>query len=131
MDHRARLDHETVLCRFTEKEKIAFSGQPLLPVIRDGDTVVHDSWSIACFLEDTYPDRPSLFGCDIGRATTRFYDGAGHAKLLAALAIPLRSRLPVLADVARFVDRWEDGLAVEAPPAQDGDRQGESTAWRD
>lgn len=66
------LDHETELCRFTEKDKLAFSGQPRLPVIRDGDTVVCDSWAIACYLEDRYPDRPSLFGCDVGRATTRF-----------------------------------------------------------
>lgn len=66
------LEHETVVCRFTEKDKIAFSGQKRLPVIRDGETVVSDSWAIACYLEDTYPDRPSLFGCDIGRATTRF-----------------------------------------------------------
>jgi glutathione S-transferase len=66
------LKHDTVLCRFTEKDKIAFSGQKLVPILRDGETVVHDSWSIACYLEDTYPDRPSLFGCDVGRATTRF-----------------------------------------------------------
>ena len=66
------LAHETELCRFVEKEKIAFSGQKLVPVIRDGDAVVCDSWAIACYLEDTYPDRPSLFGCDVGRATTRF-----------------------------------------------------------
>jgi len=65
------LDYETVVCRFTEKDKIAFSGQKRLPVIKDGDTVVSDSWAIACYLEDTYPDRPTLFGCDIGRATTR------------------------------------------------------------
>ena len=68
------LDYETVVCRFTEKDKIAFSGQTRLPVIRDGDTIVSDSWAIACYLEDTYPERPTLFGCDIGRATTRFFN---------------------------------------------------------
>jgi glutathione S-transferase len=66
------LVHDTELCRFVEKDKIAFSGQKLVPVLRDDETVVCDSWAIACYLEDTYPDRPSLFGCDVGRATTRF-----------------------------------------------------------
>lgn len=73
LEHKG-LDYETVVCRFTEKDKIAFSGQTRLPVIRDGDTVVSDSWTIACYLEDAYPDRPTLFGCDIGRATTRFFN---------------------------------------------------------
>jgi glutathione S-transferase len=80
------LPHETELCRFTEKEKIAFSGQKLVPIIRDGDAVVYDSWSIACYLEDTYADRPSLFGCDVGRATTRFINVWTSTVLHAALA---------------------------------------------
>jgi hypothetical protein len=37
-------------------------------VIRDSETVVLDSWSIAAQLEDSYPDRPSLFGGEQGRA---------------------------------------------------------------
>ena len=57
--------------RFTEKERIAFSGQGLVPVIVDGDKVVHDSWKIAQYLEATYPDRPSLFG-DNALAQIRF-----------------------------------------------------------
>ena len=61
-----------VPCRFTEKEKFAFSGQDRIPVIRDGETVVSDSWDIACYLEETYPDRPSLFGGELGKALTRF-----------------------------------------------------------
>ena len=38
---------ETVPWRFTEKDAIAFSGQGRVPVIRDGERVVPDSWSIA------------------------------------------------------------------------------------
>jgi glutathione S-transferase len=52
---------ETVPWRFTEKDAIAFSGQGLVPVLVDGDQEVHDSWAIACYLEDTYPVNP-LFG---------------------------------------------------------------------
>jgi glutathione S-transferase len=64
------LDVEVVPCKFTEKDKIAFSGQGLVPVLVDGDTTVHDSWAIAVYLEETYPDRPSLFGGAVGRGVT-------------------------------------------------------------
>lgn len=33
--------------------------------------IEHDSWSIACHLEDRFPDRPSLFGGDAGRGAAR------------------------------------------------------------
>jgi glutathione S-transferase len=56
---------------FTEKDKIAFSGQ--VPVLRDGENVVSNSWEIACWLEDTYPDRPTVFGSDIGRGQAQFF----------------------------------------------------------
>jgi len=45
---------------FTEKEKIAFSGQERVPVLVDGDKTVSDSWNIAKYLETQYPDSPSL-----------------------------------------------------------------------
>ena len=53
---------ESVPVRFTEKEKLDFSGQMLVPVLVDGVEVVSDSWSIALHLEERHPDRPSLFG---------------------------------------------------------------------
>ena len=68
------LDYETVPVRFTAKDVIAFSNQERVPVIRDGETVVSDSWAIACYLEDTYPTRPSLFGGDQARAMTSFFN---------------------------------------------------------
>jgi glutathione S-transferase len=46
--------------RFTDKDKIAFSGQDRVPVIKDNGTVVYDSWRIAEYLEGRYPD-PQLF----------------------------------------------------------------------
>lgn len=58
--------------RFGEKVKLDFSGQKLVPVLQDGDKVVNDSWAIACYLEDTYADRPSLFGGEAGRGAALF-----------------------------------------------------------
>lgn len=65
------LDVECEPCRFTEKDKIAFSGQTRVPILRDGERVVTDSWNIACYLEEAYPDGPSLFGDGIGYGVTR------------------------------------------------------------
>lgn len=45
-----------------------------VPVIRDGDRVVRDSFEIALYLEEAYPDRPTLFGGDGGKATARFVE---------------------------------------------------------
>ena len=72
LEHK-QLEFETVACRFTDKHVIAFSGQDKVPVLVDGDEIVSDSWAIACYLEQTYPDRPSLFGGPAGQALSRFY----------------------------------------------------------
>ncbi len=57
---------------FTQKERIAFSGQGRVPVLTDGETVVADSWEIALYLERAYPERPSLFGGSGGIAHALF-----------------------------------------------------------
>ena len=69
--HKA-LAVEAVPWRFVEKDAIAASGQGAVPVIVDAGTTVFDSWTIANYLEDRYPDRPSLFGGGGGRALARF-----------------------------------------------------------
>jgi len=58
--------------RFADVETIrALSGQQFVPIVTDGDRVIHDSWNIACYLEGRFPDRPSLFDGDGERAVTR------------------------------------------------------------
>ena len=64
---------ETVPWRFTEKDAIAFSGQGLVPVITDGEREVHDSWSIAVYLDEAYADRPALFHGAQARSLTFFF----------------------------------------------------------
>ena len=46
--------------------------QKTVPVIVDDGVVVGDSWKIANYLEETYPDRPSLFGSAEARVLTLF-----------------------------------------------------------
>jgi glutathione S-transferase len=63
---------ETIPWRFADKSRIAPYGSEKVPVIVDGERAVGDSWAIAEYLEDTYPERPSLFGGSSGRAHARF-----------------------------------------------------------
>ena len=77
---------ETVAWRFTEKEAIAKSGQGKVPVLVADDRWLCESWDIAQYLEDTYPDRPSLFGCPQGRATARFVNQWASEVLHPAVA---------------------------------------------
>jgi glutathione S-transferase len=66
------LDPEVVPTRFADVARIrALSRQELVPIIEHDGQVVHDSWSIACHLEDRFADTPSLFGGAIGRGTAR------------------------------------------------------------
>ena len=96
--HKGLKPEENVPVRFTDKEIIAFSGQGFVPVLVDGETVVPDSWAIACYLEDAYPDRPSLFGGPQGRAMTAFMNRWADSVLNLAI-FPL-----IIADLRANID---------------------------
>ena len=66
------LAFETSPWRFTEKDAIAASGQGAVPVIEDGERCLHDSWQIATYLDEAYPDAPALFPSEEAKATTLF-----------------------------------------------------------
>ena len=68
----------------TDKAAIDFSGGKTVPVIRDGDVVVRDSWAIAEYLERQYPERPSLFGGRAAQALTRLVNNWVDRTVLAA-----------------------------------------------
>jgi len=76
---------ETIPWRFTEKETLAFSGQGRVPVIRDGDRVVFDSWSIAEYLEETCP-APTIFGGPLGRSHALFINSWADSVLVGGIA---------------------------------------------
>ncbi|MBX9711969.1 MAG: glutathione S-transferase family protein [Xanthobacteraceae bacterium] len=65
------LDFKTVPWRFMQKDAIKSHASEKVPVLVDGETSVNDSWTIANYLEDKYPQRPSLFGGEGGRAMAR------------------------------------------------------------
>lgn len=55
-----KIPYTTVPIRFCDKDKLAFSGQDRVPVIKDGSTIVSDSWFIAEYFEQLQPE-PRLF----------------------------------------------------------------------
>src|SRR5436305_13104761 len=65
------LSADSIPWRFIEKEAFAPHGSDKVRVLLDGGNAVVDSWVIANYLEDAYPDRMSLFGRDGGRAVGR------------------------------------------------------------
>lgn len=94
---------ETIPWRFSDKAAVEFSGQGLVPVLVDEDgTVVSDSFRIAEYLEDRYPDRPSLFGGAGGRAAARFIANWTEFVLHAGIA---RSVVRDILDVIQPADR--------------------------
>src|SRR4051812_14436915 len=82
------LAFETKPVCMSDKAAIAFSGGKTVPVIKDGEIVVRDSWKIAEHLEDRYPDKPSLFGGAIGRGVTQTFNTWTDRALVPAM-LPL------------------------------------------
>jgi glutathione S-transferase len=79
------LETTSVPWRFTEREVIAQHQSEKVPVLVDGNRTVSDSWAIATYLEDAYPDRPSLFGGDGGRAMGRMLNWWGDTVVIAGM----------------------------------------------
>lgn len=81
------LEVDTRPTRFTEIPSICDGTRKTLPTIEDGDHVVTDSWEIARYLEQAYPDRPSLFGGDAMRGTTVFIQNWANTVLHPGLIV--------------------------------------------
>jgi maleylpyruvate isomerase len=62
-----RLDHDSVEIAYDDRAAVvAVSGQPLVPVLVDGEAVVVDSMAIVAHLEQRHPD-PPLYPADAAR----------------------------------------------------------------
>ena len=113
----------TIPWRFTETDALAFSGQGRVPVIRDGDRVVSDSWAIAEYLEDAYPGRPSLFGGAVGLAHARFVNAWADGVMLGGIArLIVRDLLGVVApdDRQYFRESREARFGMALEKVQEG-----------
>jgi len=79
------LPAKSIPWRFTEKAAIAPYRSEKVPVLLDRDKSVADSWTIALYLEDAYPDRPSLFGGEGGRAVARMISWWGDIAVIGGI----------------------------------------------
>lgn len=113
------LEVETIPWRFSEKAVIAPFNSERVPVIIDDGRAVADSWKIACYLDDTYPERPSLFGGAPARAVARFInqwaDTVLHGAIGRMVLIDVYDRVDA-GDRAYFRESREKrfGTTVEA-----------------
>lgn len=109
------LSVETVPWRFTEKEAIAFSGQGKVPVLMDGDKTISDSWEIACYLDEAYPDRPALFGSADAKGAAffikRWCEGQVHPALVRLIVADIVDVLHEK-DVGYFRESREKALGA-------------------
>ena len=126
------LPYRTVATPFTQVPLVEDGASKLVPVIRDGDRVVSDSFDIAVYLDETYPDRPSLFGGPGGMATARFVERWSqltlHPFLGAAALMDIHGMLAP-ADQAYFRQSREKrfGKPIEEVPV---DREHRLAAFR-
>ena len=66
------LDYEAIPWRFTDKHALEPTGQGKVPTIIDNGRWVHDSWTIALYLDEVYPGKPKLFPDAQSRNLARF-----------------------------------------------------------
>ena len=119
------LSAETIPWCFTEKEAIAPHKSDKVPVLLDGDKVVVDSWVIANYLEDAYPDRPSLFGGDGGRAMARMLNWWGDIAVIGGV-FPL-----IVADIVGHLRPVDQQYFRQSREARFGKPLEEVVAGRD
>ena len=93
------LHAETVPWRFTETDRLAFANHDKVPVLVDGERAIGDSWAIAEYLEETYPEQPSLFNGN--KAHVRFIMAWTDVTINAALIRLIVSDIPPLLDTGQ------------------------------
>lgn len=84
--HHKGLSFETLPWRFTEKDRLSEFGHARVPVMMDSGKFVCDSWQIALYLDQAYPDRPPLMADQLARASAKFLNTWCDTQLIATLA---------------------------------------------
>jgi glutathione S-transferase len=90
------LEAETIPWRFTDTAAIAFSGQDKVPVLVDGEKVVHDSWAIARYLDEKVPAQPLFEGAQarsLAYVFKTWVESTLHGPILRAVILDLFNAL--------------------------------------
>jgi glutathione S-transferase len=75
----------------SDKAAIGFSGQSKVPILKHDGHIIPDSWAIALYLEKEFPERPTLFGGEVGQTLTHVFNVWADRELIPAL-IPFLMR---------------------------------------
>ncbi|RVI21152.1 glutathione S-transferase family protein [Sinorhizobium meliloti] len=70
---------------FTEIPRLEQGATKIVPLLREGEKLVSDSFDIALYLEEAYPDRPPLLSGEGGKAMARFVEGWSQTTLHPAI----------------------------------------------
>jgi glutathione S-transferase len=109
------LDYETIPWRLSDRAAIAPTGQARVPSLLDSGLWVHDSWKIATYLDETYPDRPPLFPDDAAKIHARFINSWCDWSVLPnsrTLAVPEVFKIIAEQDKAYFRASREKAFGV-------------------
>lgn len=110
---------------FTAIPAIADGTQKTVPVIEDNGRIVRDSFDIAVYLEEAYPDRPSLFGGPGGQGAAHFVQNWCRVSVQPGL-----SQL-IVADVHTALQKVDDRYFRESREKRLGRRLEEVQAGRE
>jgi glutathione S-transferase len=89
--HHKRLSSAVHPVAVSDKAVIGFSGQGKVPILKHDDRVIADSWAIALYLEKEFPERPTLFGGEVGQTLTQVFNVWADRELIPGL-IPFLMR---------------------------------------
>ena len=77
---------ERIQVKFSDKSAISHKGFKTVPVLEDKNTWIGESLNIAKYLDETYPDKPSLFGNKENLQLTSLINLYMDPKILGILA---------------------------------------------
>lgn len=83
------LEFELKPVPFTAIPEIEGGSSKTVPLLNDGGKLVRDSFDIALYLDEAYPDRPSLFGGEGGKAMARFVEGYSQNVIHAGITMSI------------------------------------------
>jgi glutathione S-transferase len=93
------IDFDVHPVRFADVETVSrLSGQHLTPIIDDNGRVTHETWDIASYLEERFPDRPSLFGGAEGKGMARLINAWSDTQLAPPLRRVIYADFPAVLD---------------------------------
>jgi len=121
LEHKG-LDYVSEPRTFLDKADFAASGSTSFPTIKDGDRWVSDSFDIAVYLDETYPQKP-LIGGEMGIDYARFFNNWVMTGVLSRLFPMLAVDIPPLLDAdnaAYFRTEREATLGMTLEAAADG-----------